>query len=370
LRTKAGRFLRLAAVLPVAVLAAALPVAAAETDFLAAFSDPSRIWGNGIEMVLEQAYRDHFRTRIVAGRVMNVRMPFAMNYERSTLLEGRLDVVAVGKGSAASLWPIIDGLLASDDFALYARTLSDGNEQVVIFDMERQSWESSRDFRLIAGMRAGLYPGLPHRPHVLVPGNGIDEADVFNYLHVVGRVGMDCSGFVWNMLTFVAKRGGVDLVRLLGPSMGLPRGGDPAMFAGTVFFNSRNPNIISVDDKIYNLRPADVMLFRGADGQMSHSAIIQSVDFEKGILRYLQSTDIAGQDERGVHESFVRFDPANPGVSLSDPGLHWTKPRMPPFAGEIGYAHGDDGSRFRAFAELGGGRVVRLRAMGRLRFGA
>jgi len=364
---KSRRFVRLAAAM---LAATAMPVAAAETDFLAAFSDPSRIWGNGIEMVLEQAFRDHFRTRIIAGRVMNVRMPFTMNYERSMLLDERLDVVAGGKGSTTVLWPIIDGLLASDDFALYARTLSDGNEQVVIFDMEKRSWESSRDFRLIAEMRAGLYSGLPHRPHVLVSGNGIDETDVYNYLHVVGRVGMDCSGFVWNALAFVARRGGVNLGRILGPSMGVPRGGDPAMYAGTVFFNSRNPNIVSVNDKIANLRPADVILFRGPDGQMSHSAIIQSVDFEKGIVRYFQSTDIAGPEERGVHESFVHFDPANPGVSLGDTSLRWTKMRLPPFAGESEGEFGDDGARFRAFAELGGGRVVRLRAMGSLKFGS
>ena len=333
------------------------------------FADPSRLWGDGIERVLEEAFRAHFRTRIIGGRVMNVRMPFAMNNERSILLDAGLAAVAGGKGSPETLWPIIDGLLDSEDFARYVEALSDGREQVIIFDLQHRTWESSRDFMLVARMRAGLYPGLPHRPHVLVSGNGITEADVYNYLHAVGRVGVDCSGFVWNVLAYAARRGGADLGRLLAPSMGVPRGRDPAWYAGTVFFNSRNPNILPVDGRIANLRPADVILFRGPDGQMSHSAIIQSIDFARGVIRYFQSTDMATQEERGVHESFVYFDPARTYLTLCDPSHRWTKRRESAFVGETLCPFVDDGSRFRAFAELGGGRVVRLRVVERLRFG-
>ena len=36
-----------------------------DTDFLAAFSQASADWGNGIEAVIEEAYRKCFRTYIV-----------------------------------------------------------------------------------------------------------------------------------------------------------------------------------------------------------------------------------------------------------------------------------------------------------------
>jgi len=342
--------------------------AAADAGHLAAFADPSRVWGDGVERVIEEAFRAHFRTRIIGGRIMNVRMPFAMNNERSALLDTRLDVVAGGKGNPQTLWPVIERLLDSPDFARFTETLSDGREQVIIFDLQHRTWESSRDFYLIAGMRAGRYPGLPHRPHVLVSGNGVTEADVYNYLYAVGRIGVDCSGFVWNVLVHVARRGGVDMPRLLGPSMGVRRGVDPAWYAGTVFFNSRNPHLVPVEDRIANLRPADVILFRGPDGQMSHSAIIQSVDFTNGVIRYLQSTDMAQQEERGVHESFIRFDPGRTYLFLCDPALYWTKQRRAAFVGEPDCPFPNDGERYRAFRELGGGRVVRLGFISRLRF--
>jgi len=361
LRRLTAALLAAALALPFAAPAWARPPG----ETLAYFADPSRLWGDGIEAVLEEAFRRHFRTRVIAGRVMNVRMPFAMNNERSVLLGGRLYAVSGGKGSPAALWPVIDGLLASPDFARYAAALSDGTEQVIIFDLNLRTWESSRDPGLLAGMRGGPYPGLPHRPHVLVTGGGVSEADVYNYLHAVGRVGVDCSGFVWNVLVHTARRGGVDLARLLAPSMGVPPGRDPAWYAGTVFFNSANPHLSAVSYSLANLRPADVILFRGPDGRPAHSAVIQSVDFERGVIRYLQSTDMAGSGERGVHDSFIRFDPARPYVALSYPGLDWSKRRYAPFPGEPECPFGDDGSRFRAF---GGGRVVRLRAMEGLRF--
>jgi hypothetical protein len=139
------------------------------------------------------------------------------------------------------------------------------------------------------------------------------------------------------------------------------------LYAGTSFFNSKNPHLVPVDDKINKLHPADVILFRGQDGAMAHSAIIQSVDYGRGIIRYLQCTDEAPQNERGVHESFIYFDPAQPAVSLSDPGLTWTQRRQATFPGEQASYFSDDGKRYRAFSELGGGRVVRLKLIGELK---
>jgi hypothetical protein len=70
--------------------------------------------------------------------------------------------------------------------------------------------------------------------------------------------------------------------------MGIPRNAETARYIGTSFFNSRTPQIIAVNDEIRNLRPADILLFMGEDGSMAHSAIIQSIDFTRGIIRYLQ----------------------------------------------------------------------------------
>jgi hypothetical protein len=168
---------------------------------------------------------------------------------------------------------------------------------------------------------------------------------------------------VWHVLSYIGRQGGVDLGSIIGRDMKIPRGSDPSWYVGTWFFNSENSHVIAVNDRIRNLRPADIILFRGPHGAMAHSAIIQSIDFTNGIIRYLQCTDEAPLLERGVHESFIRFNPANPGISLSDPGLAWTQKRFAPFPGEKDSSFSDDGERYRAFQEFGGGRVVRMKAL-------
>ncbi|MCL2601946.1 MAG: peptidoglycan endopeptidase [Treponema sp.] len=330
---------------------------------LMAFADPAQIWGTGVERVIEEAFRRNFQTRIIGGRVMNMRMPFAMNDERDALTDQEWGFVGSGKGSPAFLWEHINVLLESDDFNTYVETLSDGREKVLIFDLPSQSWTFSADPFDIARMSAGFYQGLPHRPHVLHSGRGIDEADVYNFLFGVGLLGVDCSGFVWHILSHVAATGGVDLGRAVFGARAARAGIDPALFAGTIFFNSRHSQIVPVNDSIRNLRPADVLLFRTNDGGASHAAVIQSIDFTNGVIRYLQSTDEAPRMERGVHDSFIFFDPANPTVTLSDISLVWTKMRHAPFPSERASAFANDGERFRAFPEHGGGRVVRLRAV-------
>jgi hypothetical protein len=174
---------------------------------------------------------------------------------------------------------------------------------------------------------------------------------------------MDCSGFVWHVQSYIAKTGGVDLGRTLARALGAARGEDPSRYAGTGFYNSNSSQIISVKDEIRNLRPGDILLFRAEDGGMSHSAVIQSINFTAGTIRYLQCTDEAPLSERGVHESFIYFDPVSTAVSLSSPSLTWTQPRYPPFPGEKASPFSDDGKRYRAFPELGGGRVVRIKAV-------
>jgi len=330
---------------------------------LAAFSDPSRIWGNGVERIIEEAYRSCFLTRIIGGKIMNLRMPFAENEERNILDGARFNVVRGGKGNPDTLWPLIEEILDSPEFAAYERTVSDGKEQVIIFDIHTKRWRSSRDFFDIARMKAGSYRGLFHRPYVLVSGQGIEVSDVYNYLYCVGHVGMDCSGFVWYVLSYIARADNYDLGRHIIRSLGLHISRDPAWYVGTSFFNSESSLLIPVKDEIINLRPADIILFRGYDGEMSHSAIIQSVDFTKGIIRYLQCTDEAPLHERGVHESFIYFNPAYPNVSLNDTSLNWSQRRFSPFPGERDSSFSNDGQRYRAYASLGGSRVVRLRPL-------
>jgi hypothetical protein len=330
---------------------------------LAAFSLPSRLWGTGVEGIIEEAYRLCFKTRILDGKVMNLRMPFAQNNERDILSDQSWEFLGGGKAEPGELWPTIEAILDSENFREYTRTLADGREKVIVFDIPGQVWSGSRDLFDIARMKAGAYRGLPHRPYVLVNGRGIEEADVYNYLYCVGHTGMDCSGFVWHVLSYVARNGGLDLGQALEKTLGVRRGDQPSWYAGTAFYNSKSAQIIPVVDEIANLRPGDILLFRGSGGEMSHSAIIQSVNLSTGIIRYLQCTDEAPLSERGVHESFIRFDPSEPRASLSSPSLVWTQKRYAPFPGERESPFSDDGERYRAFANLGGGRVVRLRAL-------
>ena len=334
-----------------------------DESVIAAYSDPARIWGSGVERVIEEAYRLCFHTRILSGKVMNLRMPFAQDNERDKLTGEEWGFLGGGKGNPAFLWGRIDEVLNSDDFAAYTEILSDGRDKVLIFDLPTQTWSISRDLFDIARMKAGSYRGLLHRPYVLNSGRGLDDTDVYNYLYCVGLIGMDCSGFVWHVQSYIAAAGAVDLGRTLARTLGARRGEDPSRYAGTGFYNSNSSQIVPVKDEIRNLRPADILLFRAEDGGMSHSAVIQSVNFSSGVIRYLQCTDEAPLSERGVHESFIRFDPKNTLVSLMDPSLTWTQKRYPPFPGEKTSPFSDDGKRYRAFPEKGGGRVVRLRAV-------
>jgi hypothetical protein len=342
------------------------PSAGEQADSLSAFSDPVRIWGSGAEAIIEEAYRQCFKTFIIGEQIMNLRMPFAQNNERDTLTNRNWGFLEGGKGNPVFLWGKIEEALNTQDFKKYVETLGDGREKVIIFDLPRQSWTASRDLFDIGRMKAGSYRGLPHRPYVLVTGKGIAQADVYNYLYCVGPAGMDCSGFVWHVLSYIGSKGGVDLGAVLSRSLGVPRGSNPSWYVGTGFYNATSSHISPVEDEIRKLQPGDILLFRSHDGEMAHSAIIQSVNFSSGVIRYLQCTDEAPLSERGVHESFIRFDPARPRLSLQDPSLLWTQKRYPPFPGEIASPFSDDGERYRAYPDLGGGKVVRIKIIASL----
>ncbi|AEJ20584.1 hypothetical protein [Gracilinema caldarium] len=341
-------------------------LASAESPDLSAitqFASPSEQWERGTEIAIEEAYRQCFKTYIIDGRVMNIRMPFAENNERSELADTDLIIQGGGKSNPSELWTSIDTILTSEDFSRYLNILQDGKEKVLIFDLASRRWTWTRDLFEIARMKAQAYKGLPHRPYVLHYGQDVDPTDIYNYLYCIGRLGMDCSGFVWHVLTSTARKAGVDLRSTVQRALKLPRKLDPGQFVGTWYFDSKRPELEQVPDSIQNLRSGDIILFRGSDGRAVHSAIIQSVDFQNGRIRYLQSTDEAPLEERGVHESFIEFDPAKPGTSLKDPSLRWTQKRYPPFPGEKASAFSDDGERYRAFPEHGAGKVVRFKLM-------
>jgi len=334
-----------------------------DTAAIARFANPAERWQQGTEIAIEEAYRQCFKTYIIDGRIINVRMPFAENNERSELAETDLPIQGGGKSNPAQLWSSIDKILASDDFSRYVQVLQDGREKVLIFDLESRRWTWTRDLFEIARMKAQAYRGLPHRPYVLHNGQDVEDADVYNYLYCIGRVGMDCSGFVWHVLNYTAQKAGVNLGTTVQRALKLPRKLDPSLFVGTWYFDSKRPELEEVPDSIKNLRSGDILLFRGSEGEAVHSAIIQSVDLQQGRIRYLQSTDEAPLEERGVHESSIYFDPARPETSLMDPSLLWTQKRYPPFPGEQASAFSDDGERYRAYPEYGAGKVVRFKLM-------
>ncbi len=330
---------------------------------LKAFSDPAAQWGSGVEAIIEQAFRECFKTYIIDGRVITLRLPFAQNNERAELSDSELRIEGGGKAEPERLWTDIDTIIKTLDFKNYLSVLDDGSDVVIIFDLQARTWTTSRDLFDIARMKAGAYRGLPHKPYVLSQGKGARQSDIYNYLYCIGRVGIDCSGFVWHILSSTAMAGGLDLGKALGRILKVPRGANPSLFAGTSFFDSRSPELIQLQGRVGELQPGDILLFRGDRGEAVHSAVIQSVDRELGLIRYLQSTDEAPVEERGVHESFIRFDPARPELSLKDPAIQWTQRRLPPFSGEKPSIFSNDGERYRAFPEFGGGKAVRLKAM-------
>ena len=357
--------------LPVSAPATAAPAttpvtgtaAVTELALLEAFADPSELWGDRVGAIMERAYRACFKTYIIDGQVMTLRMPFAQNNERAEIAGSDLVIIGGGKADPAMLWDQIDGIVNSPDFKSFVTLLGDGRDKVVIYDLPSQQWSVSTDLFDIARMKAGAYRGLPHKPYVLSTGSGARSPDVYDYLYCIGRIGMDCSGFVWHVLESTASAGGLDLGKALRLALKVPKGADPSLYVGTRFFDSSSAELVQVKDQVRNLQPGDVILFRGDDGVAVHSAVIQSVDLVTGVIRYLQRTDEAPPAERGVHESFIIFDPAKPELSLKDPSMTWSQARFPPFSGERASAFAGDGERYRAYPEFGAGKVVRLKAM-------
>ena len=316
-----------------------------------------------VEGLIDATFQEYFRTYSIGGRLLTVRMPFALNGERE---DGRgysqvffLD----GKGNPAELWPYVDAVLASRTFAGYVARLSHPGPQVVGFSLPRRSYRVYTSGPLLEALDQDSYPGTPTRIFVPRSGGPLSEADLYNYLYAIARVGVDCSGFTYHILEEVARAYGVELDQELAGMLGVA----PREVRGRIGLWFLDPNqgyTERVADRIELLRPADLILFRGSDGAFKHSAIVQSVDLQKGIIRYLQSTDWATEIERGVHQSTIRFDPARLGESLDHYSVRWLQQVRPPFPGEREPRNWrTDRDRYMWYAETGGSRVVRLRLL-------
>jgi hypothetical protein len=314
-----------------------------------------------VERLIEAAYRRFFKVYRIGAQVMTLRMPFGMNGEREGTPGYTQEFALGGKGTPEQLWPLIDAVLSSDPFRAYVTRLQEPREQAVIFDLERRSYTVSYDPRLLGLLEMGPYPGTETRVHVLRFGGTVSETDVYNYLYAVAGLGVDCAGFVYDVEKAVMLVYGVDADRELGRAWGVTSA-RTAQYVGLSFLDPRGRYTQVTSERIEDLRPGDVILFRGSDGMFKHSAVIQSIDLENGAIRYVQSTDWAPADERGVHESVIRFQ--DPQATLRDPTLKWLQQVRPPFRGEVEPRYWrNDGHRFFWYPKDQGSVVVRLRLL-------
>ncbi len=316
------------------------------------------------ETVLEAAYRHCIRTVTIHGRELVLRLPFAMEGERR---DGRFvqRVDRQGKVHPEALWERIDTVLRSDAFTEYAALIAGPGAKRVTFDLPSGTYRTAPLEQGALGMESSLTPGTSAVISRVRPGGPLRTDDVYDYLYCVAAVGIDCSAFVFYAMETLADAAGSDLSAALAAQLEIPAS-QVRRTITTWFLDPARGLTTPVADTVSTLRPGDLLLFRGKDGHFAHSAVVQSVDMDDGAVCYLQSTDWAPRDERGVHDSVIRFDPETPDVSLRDPAVVWTQQIAPAFPDEEQPGPWrTDGDRFRAHAESGGGAVVRLDALTR-----
>ena len=341
-----GRLLILAALL-VACIAAGAQAPVPDQGFRAKSALELRL-----EKVIDDVYRRCFRSYYFGGRRLALRIPFGQSGERPGSPGFRQRIFLNGKGEPEAVWEQAEGLFRTEAFADYLNRLREGGLRVVSFDLERKSAAVYRDSGLFRAVAEGPYPGTRTRIHLLKTDGSVGVPEIYDYLYCVGSLGMDCSGFVTCVQRAVARACGADLDLRPAESLGL------------WFYDPGAGYTEQVDDRIVNLRPGDIVLFRGRTLTFRHSAVIQSVDPAGGVIRYLQCTDWAPREERGVHESFIYFDPDRPQSRLSDDACVWTQELSPAFPGEPGLRYWrNDGDRYRSYQAAGGSVVVRIRAL-------
>jgi len=313
-----------------------------------------------IEQVIDNKFEQYFRKVSFDGKEITLNMPFGETGERSVKDSYDQRFYYSGKGSPGELWEITENILNSSKFKGYISELEKRGEKVVVFDLKKQKYDTSKDKKLVSKVKSGKYPGNDTLVYVYKKEGLVSEEDIYNYLYCIGGVGTDCSGFVYNVEKEIALRKGINLDDILSKKLGV----DPErlpIYVGTGLYTPEQGYTESVEDNIVNIRAGDIILFRGKEGKVKHSAVIQSVDKSKGIIRYMQSTDWAPQEDRGVHESLIMFDPENSNISLKDKSLVWKQKILPAFKGEQAIGWRNDGERYRAYNEYGGGIIVRFK---------
>jgi hypothetical protein len=319
-----------------------------------------------LEDAIEEAYRSCFREYNVGGERLVLRIPFGENGERSEKGVFEQEIFGGGKAEPTEIWEEIDVLLALPDFQDYLDVLLQAGAKAITFSLESGSWTVSTEPLDVDRLMSGPYPGTYADVRVLKREAGVDGLDIYNYLYCVGSVGMDCSGFVYYVQKCIARSLAYNLDRIVGRSLRVPAGAVSELM-GLWYFNPANGHAESVEDSVSSLRPGDILLFRGRKGEFRHSAVIQSIDLSKGVIRYVHCTDWTTQPGRGVHESFFFFDPAHPDASLRDRSIRWTQAVCPAFVGEPGLKYWkNDGDRYRTQWPTGTSLVVRLEPIVRL----
>jgi hypothetical protein len=100
---------------PTVAPAIVVPGNPAEPDL----SDLAERWGRGVEAAIESAYRVCFRTFVIEGRIITLRMPFGENNDRSKLAGWNLAIQGGGKADPRLLWEGITALVEGPDFQAY-----------------------------------------------------------------------------------------------------------------------------------------------------------------------------------------------------------------------------------------------------------
>lgn len=325
------------------------------------------IQGGRAEALLQQAYQECFRTFEIAGKRLTLRIPFGLWKERFATQ----DIHFWGKGNIEQIWEKNEEILKSPYFFGYLEDLQTPGEKVIYFDLPtrkfslltrtslvetmkriyalREEFNQTGNWRLVDKI-ASLYPGNDAQVFLLKTDTNINETDIYHFLYSVGGIGIDCARFVYHCQQ---KIFGNDLNIKLGRALGVSPENVHFNIGSWFYYPPKCRLVESVEDKISNLRPGDVIHFRGRTG--AHSVIIQSIDLGNRTIRYLQCTDWAKPEERGVHESFIYFD--SPNQHLKD--ARWTQELHPTFPGETApYGWRNEGDRYRGTNSM----VVRLKS--------
>lgn len=320
------------------------------------------------ESIIEQAYQQCFKEFEIEGKHVTLRAPFALFKERFAKQMPFL----WGKGNVSQVWDLIQTELDSDYFLRYLEALRENKEKVIYFDLTTGRFALLSDKDLLKRMAAlyslwqdfvdtgnrnniwrttNLYPGNDSQVYIYKPDQKIKITDIYNYLYCVAQVGIDCARFTYHCQQALF---GNELNNRLGKIFGVTPE-NAHYYVGSFFYGLSSGLVERTSDRIENLRPGDIIQFRGQTG--SHNVIIQCVDIDRGFIRYLQCTDWALPGERGVHESFIFFNPNNPTLRLNDKSVVWQQRLCPTFPGEVKpLGWNTDGDRYRGTQSV----VVRL----------